>query len=302
MSTPEHYDKADSFIRLWVHEVHRVFCDPLVDDGDQLRFLNIVRETTTKRFGVDFDRVFEHLDLNGDGKVNTVKEIRNLFFGDYIGRKHTSSASSSHQQRPYVEIDDPLRLQLVWKNYLTDYNALSNKPMNLVMFRFAIEHVSRIVRILKQESGNALLIGVGGSGKQSLTRLAASVMEYDVIQIELTRSYARDDWCNDLKKLLKKAGGEGKPTVFLFSDSQMLSDESFLEDINSLLNSGQVPALWNSEEKAEVVEMVRSHAKRLKRAVDGTPEQLWMFFEERVRENLHVVLCMSPIGDAFKER
>src|SRR4051812_22252728 len=83
----------------------------------------------------------------------------------------------------------------------------------------------------------------------------------------------------DLRQLLRKAGGEGKPTVFLFSDSQLKDkSDTFLEDVNSLLNSAEVPGLWGAEELAEVLELVRPHAKRTKRAVDGTPEQLFALF------------------------
>ena len=61
--------------------------------------------------------------------------------------------------------------------------------------------------------------------------------DYDLFQIEITKNYTSTEWRDDLKKLLLKAGAEGKQTVFLFSDNQ-IKDESFVEDINMILNTG----------------------------------------------------------------
>ena len=69
-------------------------------------------------------------------------------------------------------------------SYLEDYNSVSKKPMNLVLFDFAIMHVLRICRILRMASGNAFLIGVGGSGRQSLSKLATFICDYGMVEIE----------------------------------------------------------------------------------------------------------------------
>ena len=59
------------------------------------------------------------------------------------------------------------------EEYLEDYNQINTAQMRLVLFMDAVKHVSRIGRIIRQPLGNALLLGMGGSGRQSLTRLAA---------------------------------------------------------------------------------------------------------------------------------
>ena len=58
--------------------------------------------------------------------------------------------------------------------------------MNLAMFLFAVEHVSRICRVLSQPGGNMLLVGLGGSGRQSLARLAAFICGMEVFQVGTT--------------------------------------------------------------------------------------------------------------------
>lgn len=67
--------------------------------------------------------------------------------------------------------------------YLNDYNLISRSPMNLVMFKFAIEHVSRVSRVLLQDNGHMLLVGIGGSGRHSSVKLAASMAEYNLYEV-----------------------------------------------------------------------------------------------------------------------
>ena len=91
--------------------------------------------------------------------------------------------------------------------------------------------------------------------------------------------------------------------LFLFTDTQ-IKEESFVEDINNMLNSGDVPNLFPYDERVQITEATRPHARAVfgKAAGDMSIQELWNFFILRVRARLHVVLAFSPIGDAFRAR
>jgi dynein heavy chain, axonemal len=88
---------------------------------------------------------------------------------------------------------------------LTVYND-NNPVMNLVLFEDAMKHVCRITRIIMPSSGHGLLVGVGGSGKQSLSRLAASMMYMTAFQITISSTYSINDLKTDLQTLYQKTG------------------------------------------------------------------------------------------------
>uniref|UniRef100_A0A8D2M5U6 Dynein axonemal heavy chain 3 n=1 Tax=Zonotrichia albicollis TaxID=44394 RepID=A0A8D2M5U6_ZONAL len=190
-----HLQVSYKLIRLWVHEVYRVFYDRLVDDDDKNVFFQMVQETTLNSFKQNFNKVLGH--LSPTGKV-TDDNIRALFFGDYL--------KPSTSVRIYDEITDLKQLTSVMEYYLEEYNNISKAPMSLVMFQFAIEHISRICRVLKQDNGHLLLVGVGGSGRQSATKLATFMHSFELFQIEITKSYGITEWKDDVKQVMLKAG------------------------------------------------------------------------------------------------
>ncbi len=285
---PSQLDSPEKFIRLWVHESNRVFADRLVDSDDQKDFFEIIKVATNDAFKVPLEKILSHLSANSASLQPD--HVRSLFFGDF-----------ANESKVYNEISDMTTLKTTVEGYLEEYNQMSTAPMSLVMFRFAIEHISRVCRILAQPGGHALLIGVGGSGRNSAAKLATFIKDFEPFQLEITRSYNMNDWKDDMRRLLMKAGSEGKPTTFIFGDQQV-KDEACLEDISSLLNSGDIPNLFAPDEKAEILEKMTAAAKASGKKVDSTPLALYAYFIERVKNNLHVILTFSPIGDALRNR
>ncbi|XP_075130611.1 dynein axonemal heavy chain 3-like [Leptodactylus fuscus] len=283
---------AQKLMRLWIHEVYRVFCDRLVSSQDRQKFFHIVKNVVQSQFKEKMTNLFTHLVI---GREIQDDDMRNLFFGDYIIPKNAEKS-----EKFYNEIMDIEELKNFMQHFLHQFNKQSKTPMNLVMFHFAIEHISRISRILKLPCGHALLIGIGGTGRQSATRLAAFMADIEVYQVSILKSYTVSEWRDDLKKVLRATGQNGIPTVFLFADHQ-IKDESFLEDINMILSTGDVPSLFNNEEKLEVMEKMRQLLPAHEIQSESTPSDIYSKFKDRIRQNLHVVLAFSPTGEAFRD-
>ena len=281
---PAKTDAADKMQRVWVHECLRVFADRFTNTADQERFRATLDAQLSKVFGVYYEQLMEVCEDPAAGPIVT----------DVLTEGEV-----------YTEVTDVDAVRRHLEEALWEYNEDARRlPMELVLFRDALRHVLRIHRIVTTPRGNALLIGVGGSGRQSLTRLAAyAAGEMAVFSIEITKQYGMANFREDLKALYAKAGLENKPTVFLFSDTQ-LKEESFLEDINNILSSGEVPNLYLADEMGALLDSIREALKDApdREEVEDVPDQLWRWFIARVRANLHVVLAMSPVGDGFRDR
>jgi len=98
-------------------------------------------------------------------------------------------------------LSDKDKVKKVANGALADFNTSNpQRKMGLVLFYTAIEHVVKIHRVITTEAGHALLIGVGGSGRKSLTELAVSMADtYELYQIEITSSYNETTWKDNMR-------------------------------------------------------------------------------------------------------
>ena len=173
-----YYPDTKKFIRLYAHECQRVFRDRLVNQSDMEAFDEILVKNLKDFFG-DVAPFLE----------------QPLIFTSFAAQPNP--AETAYLPLPVGKPGfDMLNKTLVDK--LEDYNS-ENTIMDLVLFLQAIEHVCRISRIIFNAGGNAMLVGVGGSGKQSLSRLSAYICKYEVKQLAVTARFT----VVDLKEALK---------------------------------------------------------------------------------------------------
>jgi dynein heavy chain len=254
-SDPRALVKDDDIVKLWSHECQRVFADRLISQQDRDDFMAMLKTKVKERFKKDYEKIVE---------------VKPLLFASFVPTLYRED--DVEKKKPigdiYCELTNRPAMQKKTELSLEEFNTVNRqKKMDLVLFTDAIEHIVKIHRVITTQYGNALLVGVGGSGRKSLTELANFIAGYEIVTLEMAKGYDMNAWREDMaQKLFLACGCERdlKPLVFLFSDTQIIY-ESFLEDINNILNNGKIPNLYTKEDETTILDS-------LKEAYKGDPD------------------------------
>jgi len=87
------------------------------------------------------------------------------------------------------------------------------------------------------------------------------------------------------------------PVVFILTDSQ-IKNENFLIPINDILNIGWISDLFPKEDIDAMVGGLRNEARG--NGYSDNPESIGSYFYQKVKQNMKLVLCFSPVGDNFR--
>ncbi|XP_047348543.1 dynein axonemal heavy chain 10 isoform X3 [Vespa velutina] len=309
-SHPDYFPTADRFVRLWRNEFTRVICDRLITEDDQ----NLIKEEVTSKIKDTWEEEPTLIEY-------TLRDP--LLFGDF------RNACYEEEPRYYEDLLDYEAVYNLLMEIYEEYNERNITKLQMVLFNDALEHLTRIHRILRMHRGHALVVGTSGSGKQSVIRLASFAANCPVFEINLSRGYNENMFRDDLKRLYNIIGVENKKIVFLFTASHIV-DESFLELINNMLMTGLVATLFTDEEKDIIITSCRDTA--LTAGFDVTKldinelstltfsfgtyykehasmmlfvsfrESVWAYFEKTCIGNLCIALSMNPAGDLLRIR
>lgn len=189
----ESVETRSDFTKLWVHETLRVFGDRLIDTKDRHWLFIRIREAVTANLRESFDTVFDYLPKVDDQL--TEESLRSLIFGTFM------DVDTIPADRRYEEVKSMDEYLEVAISYLEEYNITHRHKMDIVLFRYALEHLARICRILAIPCGSLLMVGVGGSGRQSLTKLASNIANLGLFQPEMGSTYGLQEWRDDVKKV-----------------------------------------------------------------------------------------------------
>ena len=202
-------------IKLWQHECNRVFMDKLTNYPDKDMYAGWLKDITTEDFG---EEVEEDCQENPCYLMSCLRD--DVYDEDEV--------LIERAPKVYEFGGSLVQCRATAMEFLEKHNEENpQKKMELVLFDDALKHMFRISRLLEMPRGSALLVGVGGSGKQSLTRLASYISRSWCFQIVLTKTYNMGALDEDIRGLCRSAGQKRQQTTFLFTDSEIKDEVSF---------------------------------------------------------------------------
>lgn len=258
-------------IRLWAHEGLRLFADRLPRQEDREWVADHIDEVARSRFPRDA--------LDGDDALR-----RPLLFSRWLSRSYAPSHRSD------LKSFMSSRLRVFYEE-----ERSSSSTMPLVVFDDVVDQVLRIDGVLRSESGHLLLIGESGCGKSMLVRFVAWMLGLDVVEVRATKSYTLAKFDEELKNVMRRAGVDAERICLLIDEADAVSS-AFLERMNALLASGEVPGLWSNEEMTKLLAACREQRSALSVATSDDEDDAMIieWFTNRVRCNLHAVFTLNP--------
>jgi dynein heavy chain 1, cytosolic len=269
---PQEAITVNEFVRLWAHEALRLFHDRLVSDEE--------REWCNKQLDLTASKYFPQADLES-------ALCRPLLYSNWL--------SKNYQSVNKTELGDFLsaRLKVFYEEEL---------DVPLVIFDDVLEHVLRIDNVLRHPMGHLLLVGDAGVGKTVLSRFVSWMNGLSIFQIKANNRYTIENFDEDLRGLLRRVGVEGEKVCFIFDESNAMSS-AFLERMNALLASGEVPGLFEGDELTHLLTACQnSVVQREGSLLSDTEDEIWRRFTKAVQRNLHVVFTMNPASTDFNNR
>uniref|UniRef100_A0A8C2M1K4 Cytoplasmic dynein 2 heavy chain 1 n=1 Tax=Cricetulus griseus TaxID=10029 RepID=A0A8C2M1K4_CRIGR len=269
----------DYVLEIVAYEARRLFRDKIVGVKELHLFDNILTSV-----------------LQGDWGSDILDNMADSYYVTW-GARH-SSVTNTLPGQPLPPHGKPLGkltsadLKDVIKKGLIHYGR-DNQNLDILLFQEVLEYMSRIDRVLSFPGGSLLLAGRSGVGRRTATSIVSHMHGAVLFSPKISRGYEPKQFRNDLKHVLHLAGIESQQVVLLLEDYQFVHP-TFLEMINSLLSSGEVPGLYTLEELEPLLSPLKDQASQ-----DGFFGPVFNYFTFRIQQNLHIVLIMDSANINF---
>ncbi|CRG99093.1 dynein heavy chain, putative [Plasmodium relictum] len=235
---------------------------------------------------------------NNNSNDNTKEKEKQLIY-DLNKNIFTSFISIRNGlDKMYLNVKKFYQLKEVLTEKLNEYNT-THVELPLVLFDYAIIQICKICRILDFNISHLMLIGFGGSGKQSLLKLSIFINSLNLLNISTNNKYDVNNFKSDLQEFhLKCAIKPGNVHVLLLKEKDIL--DSFLPYINDLTSTGLCNNLFTKDEYLGIFSSIRNQIKYLN--IGESNEDVFNYYINKIRKNFKIAITHSPISNLYRDR
>ncbi len=271
-------DTTDYFMSALLHETCRVFHDRLYSNEHRNQFKNgIIKK-------------LQDFVYHGISEKDAEEQYNSLLF---------SEINEDELYKRVIHVDD-IKHSIYDK--ISQYNSSKKQKdrLELILFDYSLRHLLRIDRILSRKGEHSVLIGLTGSGRQSLVNICAYIKRFKIYKTrgkDEVEDYGHKDWLKDIQELYLQAGARLENTIFMLNDNN-IADEQMYVDLNCIISSGVVYNLFSNDEKMECIANLKS-IKEYDDYANADDQTLWEAFIKKTLEKCRVFLCMNPLNQNF---
>ncbi|XP_071951365.1 cytoplasmic dynein 2 heavy chain 1-like isoform X2 [Antedon mediterranea] len=269
---------SDYVLEVWAYEARRLFRDRLVGEKGMAAFDSILMGVL-------------QADWNAGHVLDTLNDNYFVTWGARAEAGSSAGAPLPPNGKALGKLTSKDLKEVIEKGVL-DYGR-ETRELDLIIFREVLDHIARVDRVLTQPGGSLLLAGRSGVGRRTAANLVSFMHRAQLYTPKMSRNYGMKQFKNDLKNVMQLTGIEGEQVVLLMEDHQFVHAQ-FLEMINSLLSSGEVPGLYTPEELEPLLAPIRDRASE-----EGFRGALSNYYASRIQINLHIVLIMDCANPLF---
>ncbi|CAD2104163.1 Dhc93AB [Plasmodium vinckei petteri] len=274
-ATPNTFQDCDKLLFLWLHECERVYSDKLNRDDKKI-YKNIIIDIIKK--------MYNKYEIN---KFVNKYDNNLLLFSNF----HKGNHDKCYDQCKNIE-----ELTLYLSEELNEYNNFYN--LNIVLFNDAIKHICKLIRIIDNLKSDALLLGIGGCGKTTISKFSSYVASKTFIEIDFSRHCTDNDIKKYLQNIFHRCAMKNEDIILFLKESKI--HDNFFIYINEYMCTNNIIDLYTKEEKDYVINNIRSMAKS--ENVKETDNDIFDYYIKKVNENLHFILCFSPTSNNFRDK
>ena len=273
------YSSILCLIEVWAYECVRVFKDKLNSKEMLQYFDSLLYKEFINLFNMFKQSIQQNISIDSNYLLKQLNQYYSSFDSGLSKVVYNTYLINIQSKEDYIE--EIYKGQQIYERDAQDLNLFINNEL--------LYYAKIIDRLISTPNSNLLLIGKTGIGRKKVVRLVGANKRYEFYNLNLFINYSKNDFKKDLKQIYQLTGIEGKNLIMILEEHHIIQSNEFVEYVNSLLYSGEVPGLINKE---DIEAMLSSLINEFKEQTEYKSPYDYMV--SKVKKHLKIIILLDP--------